>query len=539
MRATWINACAVAASLAAGCGGATTNTVDAGRPPDASADVSIGDASGDAFVEAAVTADAGGAFRLAPGEVAEVPVNAGSAAMRIATAAATERYVLVVASTQLDATGDSVAYAVSTNVPDGAPRPTVVTDCSLDAARWRAMTLPAETPPSGTAPAVGTERSFDVPTGAGTSERITARVVAVGERSVVWADSTTTHPATLDPAFVTGFVGTFDQTIVPRERTEFGTESDIDHDGRIALLFTPLTNRTAVAFFQQCDLQRVAGCRVSNAAEVLYLTPPNVIRPPYNTVAAMNEILAHELGHLIHFGRKVLRNRLPGWDDNAYMIEGFGALAQDVIGFQAGNLYVTQAGLDQIDSLSLADIVVDRGVYDSTRDGALRGGAYLFVRWLYDRGGGDVANADGSVTNRGGPSFVRTLIDAVDTVAGSLPTVTGAAMPDVAMVFFTTLAMSNRDEDQGVAPTNPCFAYLPVARDPVTMDPRGADVFASFHGMQMHGPATRPVASADGMLLPGGVEFLSLDATAGQSELAFAVTVDPSVAPRVRIGRIR
>ena len=68
---------------------------------------------------------------------------------------------------------------------------------------------------------------------------------------------------------------------------------------------------------------------------------------------------------------------------------------------------------------------------------------------------------------------------------------------------------------------------------------RGADVFATFHGMQMHGPATQPVGSADGMLRPGGVEFLSLDATAGQPEVAVTVTVDPGVAPRLRIGRIR
>ncbi len=543
MNPTWILRCAVAASLAAGCSSASPSATDAGPSTDVVADAARADGSADAAADGSADApaviDASGPFTLAPGEVAEVPWNAGTAALRVATSVGTERYVLVLASTQLDAVGDPVAYTVSASAAVGSPRPTVVSGCSLDAARWRAMTLPAETAPTGTAPAMGTERSFDVPTGAGTSERITARVIAVGERSVVWADTTAAHPATLDPAFVTSFVGTFDQTIVPRERTEFGTESDIDHDGRIALLFTPLTNRTAVAFFQQCDLQRVAGCRASNGAEVLYLTPPNVIRPPYNTVNAMNEILAHELGHLIHFGRKVLRNHLPGWDDNAYMIEGFGALAQDVIGFQAGNLYVTQAGLDQIDSLSLADIVVDRGAYDATRDGTLRGGAYLFVRWLYDRGGGDVANADGSVTNRGGPAFVRTLIDDVDTVAGALPTVSGAAMPDVAMDFFTTLAVSNRDEDHGVAPVNGCFAYLPVAHDPVTMDPRGADVFATFHGMQMHGPATQPVGSADGMLRPGGVEFLSLDATAGQPEVAVTVTVDPGVAPRLRIGRIR
>lgn len=533
---------ALAAVLAcAACSDGVSSAPDAASPDVPTADAAdASDATDDAdATDASDVTDASGPFAMAPGEVAEVPVRAGLASVRLATPVGNERFVMVLASSQVDAPGPSVGYEVMQTAAEDAPRPTMVTGCSIDAAPWRAMTLPAEPTPTGTAPAVGTERSFDFPTAGSSSERITARVVATSERAVVWADTTAAHPAVLDPAFVTSFLESFDRTIVPRERTVFGVESDIDHDGHIALLFSPLTNRTAVAFFQQCDLQRVAGCRVSNAAEVLYLTPPNVIMPPYNTLSAMNEILSHELGHLIHFGRKVLRNRLSGWRDNAYMAEGFGALAQDVIGYQAGNLYVTMAGLDQIGLLSLADVVVDGRPYDAARDGALRGGAYLFVRWLYDRGGGDEAASDGSITNRGGPAFLRALIDAPDSVATTLPTASRAEMGDVAMDFFTTLAVSNRDESGGVAPTNPCFRYLPVAQDPITMRPRGADMFASFHGMQMRGPATRPIATADGDLLPGGVEYLTLNATAAAREVGVSVSVDESVMPRVRVARLR
>lgn len=532
-----------AGSLAAVLACAACSDGAASAPDAAIPDVLTSDAADvrDATDAADVTdaSDAGGPFALGPGEVAEVPVRAGLASVRLATPAGSERFIMVLASSQVDAPGPSVGYEVTEGASADSPSPSLVTGCSLDAAPWRAVTLPSEAPPTGAAPAVGTERGFDFPTTGSSSERITARVVATSDRAVVWADTTAAHPAVLDPAFVTSFLESFDRTIVPRERSVFGVESDIDHDGRIALLFSPLTNRTAVAFFQQCDLQRVTGCRVSNAAEVLYLTPPNVIMPPYNTPAAMNEILSHELGHLIHFGRKVLRNRLSGWRDNAYMAEGFGALAQDVIGYQAGNLYVTMAGLDQVGLLSLADVVVDGRPYDAARDGALRGGAYLFVRWLYDRGGGDEAASDGTITNRGGPAFLRALIDAPDSVATTLPTAGRAAMGDVAMDFFTTLAVSNRDESGGVAPTNPCFRYLPVAQDPITMRPRGADVFATFHGMQMRGPATRSLAAADGDLLPGGVEYLTFNASAAAREVGVSVSVDESVAPRVRVARLR
>jgi hypothetical protein len=53
----------------------------------------------------------------------------------------------------------------------------------------------------------------------------------------------------------------------------------------------------------------------------------------------------------------------------------------------------------------------------------------------------------------------------------------------------------------------------------------------------MAGPRVSPAASADGQLLQGGVEYLTLDADQGRSELAFTLRVDPRAAPRVRVAR--
>jgi len=397
-----------------------------------------------------------------------------------------------------------------------------------------------ETPPTGTAPIVGTERTLQMQIGSSLTP-LTARVIAVGEHAVVWADVTPTHLANLDPAFVTAFLSDFENTILPRERSIFGMESDLDNDGHISLVFTPLTYRTAVAYFSGCDLLNLSGCRTSNHGEFLYLTPPDAIPAPYNTPAAIKEIIAHECSHLIHFNRKVLRNHLTTWPDNAYFIEGFGALAQDVIGYQAGNLYVTEAGLNGINDFSLTDVLLDNGIYDTTRDGVLRGGAYLWTRWLYDHAGGDQAQMDGTVTNRGGPAFVHAMLDSRMSVGDVLPdpALTGSLVEDLAMDFYTTLAMSNRDESGGVAPRNTCFSYLPAASDPVTMRPRGADVFATFHGMMMTGPAVQPMAMADGSLTPGGVEYISVNATAGQPTTDLSLTVATTSLARVRIGRIQ
>jgi hypothetical protein len=111
-------------------------------------------------------------------------------------------------------------------------------------------------------------------------------------------------------------------------------------------------------------------------------------------------------------------------------------------------------------------------------------------------------------------------------------------MADAEMDFYTTLAMSNREDAGGVAPKNACFAYLPTVKDPLTTDQRGANLYASFHGQKMVGPKVQSAAAADGKLRVGGVELLSLNASAA-GELDLSLTVDAAALPRVRVARVK
>lgn len=485
-------------------------------------------------------APAPGPLSLEAGEAAEIPVQDGAAKLRLATPLGTEKYVVILGSTKVDRLSGTYPYSVALD-PIDASDPAAgtsaekLTGCAISSSAWQQA--PTNDPaPTGAAPAVGEKRQLLI-----SGETIDAQVYAVSPTAVVWADVTAGHVANLDKAFVDDFLKDWDAVILPRERQVFGTESDLDHDGRVGLVFSPLTyqQNSAVAFFSLCDLPALTGCGAGNGGEFLYLTPPDVIAAPYNTPAAIKEVLAHETGHMMHFNRKVLRNGLKNQADSLYMGEGFGALAQDVIGYQGGNLYVTQAGLAQLESFSLADVLKDGAGYDSARDGGMRGGAYLFTRWLYDRAGGDLANADGTITNKGGPAFVRALYDAKTSVASSIATATGAALADVQMDFYTTLAMSNRDEAGGVAPKNGCFAYLPSIKDPVTTKTRGTDLYMTFHGTQkMGGPKVQPAGAPSGTIRVGGVELLTLDA-AQAGELDLTVTIDAAALPRVRIARVK
>jgi hypothetical protein len=488
-----------------------------------------GQASASAFERSAAAA-------LRPGEVADLAVTGGVAGGTFTATEANAQYVVVVASTSSDKAGAELAWSIDPTAAPPAASVAPALSCALTSDAWSQVAVPPEAGPNGNAIAVGTTKTVHAWT-KDSFEDIQVKAIAVGAHAVVWADVTATHPAELDAAFVSQFLSDFENTILPRERSVFGVESDADGDGHIALVFTPLTHQTAVAFFNGCDLAEWSDCPSSNAGEYLWLTPPNAIDPPYNTPNAIKEILTHELSHLIHFNRKVLRNGLTSWPDSAYMDEGVGGFAQDAIGPQAGNLYVAMAGLDGIADFSLANVLDDSAVYDEDRDGALRGGAYLFVRWLYDRAGGDLAQADGSIAGRGGPALLRALLDAPSSIAKVLPQTVGSSLADLGTDFYTALAMSNRDEVGGVAPANPCFAYLPTQIDPVTGKQRGADVFAKFHGMQMNGVAMTDTHA--GTIHPGGAAFVTVAPAASGAPLALTVNVDPALAPRVRVGRLR
>jgi hypothetical protein len=485
---------------------------------------------------------------IGPGEVIELAGEAGSFSASLAAPTGKERFVVIVASSRIDegSADRPGAYRYrfiegSAGKVSGAKK---IVACAAPAERWRASANAAKKADSSSPPkraaaapvAVGATRVFSWRARRGTLS-VTARAVAVGESTVVWADQTPHHEAVLEPAFVAEFQRDFETLILPRARSVFGAESDIDGDGRIALFFSPMTRIAAtVAFFSGCDLAPSGACPGSNQGEVLYLTPPNAIDPPYNTPRAMKEILAHELEHLLHHNRKVVRNGLAHDPDSAYLLEGFGALAQDVLGFQAGNLYVTKAGLDDVNQLSIGALLSEGAEYDRSRDGALRGGAYLFVRWLYDQAGGDAPGDGSAIDDRGGPSLVRALLDAKGSIASEIPRAGGASLADLAMDFFTALALSNR----GLR-VEPCFSYLPTTPDPVTGRQRGADLFASFHGMRMEGVRMQPAGRADGEILPGGVEHLEIgsgQADKNAAPIAFTVAVDAAALPRVRVARI-
>ncbi|HEY3360154.1 MAG TPA: hypothetical protein VGQ83_43280 [Polyangia bacterium] len=503
---------------------------------------------------------------LAVGDVVDLSGGGGGPlALAITTEAGTERYLAVLhAGTWASATADygitaqrtPAAAALRVQPAAAAPgadapapaatrrSPAHLADLATVAAALRdGRARPARPLPRPAPPVENEVRDFRV-LGDNRVAAIQAQAVHVTATLAVWLDITTQPLATISAADLTDVADTYANVVIPREHRFFGQESDIDQNGMVFVLMSAIVNENngPVAYFFSCDLLApdAAGCPAgySNQAEVLYLTPPSAIAPPYNTARAILETMAHETNHMIYFNTKYLAQARAGDTDNMYLQEGLAAMAQDLTGYQAGNWYVAQAGLNDILDLSAYDILRDGGAYITSRDGAYRGAAYLLMRYLYDQAGGDHALTDGTFEDLGGIAYMQAVFNAPEVGLANLEARIARPLDDALFDFYTALAVTNRGPDHGPISADPRFNYRPIETDPITTRQRGFDAYSVFHGIAMTGPQTLPEDSVPGVMPATGVQYVAIDATDAGGVLTVTVDSPADWGTRARLCRI-
>ena len=372
---------------------------------------------------------------------------------------------------------------------------------------------------------------------------IEAEAVYVARHVVLWLDISSENPAEISLEDQEEIITQYEDVILPREKIFFGEIPDTNGDGIIHLLMSEVVheNNGPIAYFNPCDLldSTIPECSYSNKAEIIYLTPPNAIEAPMNTPRAILETMAHETNHLIYFYTKYLQHNNFEFRNNIYLQEGLAALAQDLTGYQAGNLFVSYFGLNDILNFSVFDVLSDYGKYLSHRDGGLRGGSYLFMRYLYDQAGGDVAYDDGTFEDRGGISFVHQLHNSSTQGLEGVENLLSKPLSEVIFDFYTALALTNRGLDHGPITDNTSFNYLPTQQDPITGRQRGFDAYAPLHGMSMRGPAFVNLNDADGILGSTGIEYVQIAALRSEPIVTVRVESSTEDALKVRIVRIQ
>ncbi|MBI4703377.1 MAG: hypothetical protein HY744_19860 [Deltaproteobacteria bacterium] len=521
--------------------------------------------------------DAGGAgaggsggVQLAPGEVATEKADGEEGIeLTLATPSGAERFIAVLFAANVK---NDHGYAYTATVAAGpaegagggvasrsAPAPSgAAADVRAGAAysrgcvrrMERALGAIAKLPPGrgmvpmdgDTPPVEGEKRDLEIADGNGVVHVISAEAVRVTDRLVVYLDRTTPGSGDIAPADLDAITAGFGEIVLPRERIFFGQESDVNGDGHVSVLFSPLTYEVAVAYFNPWDLItdpeiQPAG-EVTNNQEILYLTPPAVIPKPYNTPAAIIETMAHEFQHAIYFYRKYMMNDQLWKAENVYITEGLSALAQDLSGYQAGNFYVTKHALDNVNDFSAAAAFGGSSGYDPKNDGALRGGAYLFLRYLYDQAGGDKLDADGKVVDtEHGAAWLQGFVGSPEVGWKNIEASTGRTRDELLADWYAAMMIDDRGPEGADLSPDPVFNYLPVAKCPLTDRVRGTSMFLPFHGQQMNGPAVADIADADGTVLGGGADYLSF-AAAEAGETVLTVSAEAAADLVVRVVRV-
>jgi hypothetical protein len=279
-----------------------------------------------------------------------------------------------------------------------------------------------------------------------------ARVAAISISTYILADTANPTGGFSDADYA-AFGTMFDTLINPLDVQNFGAPTDIDHNGKVVILFTKevnkLTSRGSVGvvggFFHPRDLfpttatAEFEACPTSNVGEMFYvLVPdPNAVFSDKRTASDVLSLtpgtLAHEYQHLINAGRRLYVNTTAIPSEVVWLNEGLSHIAEELLFYRAtglaprqninlSNLSTTQTMRDQFSSYQGSNFgrfkeflsePAQTSPYADNDDLNTRGATWNLLRYLADHKG----TSDGSTWSQ--------LVNTVDTGQTNLAHVFG------------------------------------------------------------------------------------------------------------------
>ena len=253
---------------------------------------------------------------------------------------------------------------------------------------------------------------------------IGAQLIYAGANVLFYMD-TAAAPGAFTAAQIQAFGSLFDQTLYPIDTAAFGPPSDVDANGHVIMLMSPVvnaltsksecqTNGFIGGFFDDEDLGGSALDPNSNHGEVFYSIAPDPegVASCTHTAAdvgfAVSAVFMHELQHLINFSQHVVVH--GGDPEFGWLDEGLSIVAEELgsvhyeqqcpgtscranpsqifpdssQGFVQGFLYDSYQYALRPDTASVT-------LHSDSDDGfSWRGGDWLLVRWLGDQFGNAV-----------------------------------------------------------------------------------------------------------------------------------------------------
>jgi hypothetical protein len=312
---------------------------------------------------------------------------------------------------------------------------------------------------------LNSERSFSIisdlgePEEAPTFATSVARLKYIGTHILIYVDKTA--PAALLDADVNQLGSLFDNRLYDLNVETFGSESDIDGNGKVIVLMSPRVNALVTA--AECNLTGfVAGYFYpndlirnnsnSNRGEVFYTLVPDpdgdfgCTQSTSFVKRLVPGTFIHEFQHMISYNQHVLAR--GGSSEDVWLNEGLSLIAEEAAGrFYEERGDVVRPGQIFPDSATpyLRDIIGH--AYDYLKEptshsvttfesfGSLRerGAAWLFLRWLGDQKGNQIfgqlvqtkTTSVENVQERAGESFAALFGDFALACVADLSTITG------------------------------------------------------------------------------------------------------------------
>jgi hypothetical protein len=251
---------------------------------------------------------------------------------------------------------------------------------------------------------------------------VTATLMYVGTHAAIYQDAA---------APANGFAGgdfqalgqVFDGDLYGVDTRAFGVESDVDENGRVLILFTPVVNQLTPK--AQCSTSFVTGFffsididpafkddNRSNQAEVFYAIVPDpqgTASCTFSTSSVRRLVpvtFVHEFQHMISYYHHVLLR--GGSSEALWLNEGMSHLAEELGGWH----FLSQGDTTAFSNFAVGDLynafkyLKDPGAHyaffgQGTGTLEERGGAWLFLRWVVDQFGEDVIRRMSETGRRG------------------------------------------------------------------------------------------------------------------------------------------
>lgn len=279
---------------------------------------------------------------------------------------------------------------------------------------------------------------------------VTADLKYEGTHTLLYLDQTT-HSTCINDSEAEALGLEFENSIYPTNTSSFGSEPDINGDGKVVILLTPLVNELTpdggasagyiAGFFMPGDLlPAYVPSGASNGMEIYYSMVPDPggeygnVYPKEPALESIKGVTAHEFQHMIMFNYRVLI--FGSGYSGAYMAElwvdeGLAHIAEDLNDHDQSNINRANLFLNDPGNVTLiqgGDALTERGA------------SFLFFRYLGDRFGVGV---------------YWDIVQTRKTGIANIEEVTGYSFKEL----FTDWAATMYFESMEVTPVDPKYSY--------------------------------------------------------------------------------